>query len=285
MRTVAVREDARCTGPVNWCLRAIRMTRPGHLLARTVLIGLIAITISGVGHVLFRPAVHESRDAAELVNSIAGASGEIDTVPGDLAVELGYEPVAAGGRLIKPSGSCSTPVSLGPDVFEEVCRTHDLGYDLLRNAEEHGERLGSWARFALDRRLYMDLLSTCETVGCRTAATAYYTAVTTNSIRQGYGSPTDEPPTPWVGVGLLVICFAVLTDPRLGFRSMVLWPVRSGEFPVESSGQALSGTSLISKRVQAALADLAAGMRKLRPLPTTPGGGSWRHRKAFRSTV
>lgn len=218
IRAIAMKTETY-PGPIHRCIAIIRKARPMCLLGRTVLIGFLAMVISGIGHILANPAPEESQEIADLVDHLAKGSHETDPVPADLATGLGYEPVVTGGKMAKPTGGCSTPIPLGPDAFEEACRTHDLGYDLLRTAEANGRRLGVWARFELDRRLYIDLLSTCQTLRCRTAAATYYTAVTTNSIRQGFGAPNDEPATPWVGVGLLVICFALLSDPRGGLRA------------------------------------------------------------------
>lgn len=95
--------------------------------------------------------------------------------------------------------------------------------DVLRFAEADGDRLGAWARFDLDMRLYADMLEPCETVTCQATATAYYTAVTTNSIRQGYKAPTEEPTLPWLGVGLTVLGLALI--PPVGY----LWRRRQEE--------------------------------------------------------
>jgi hypothetical protein len=266
-------------------MAVIRRARPARLLARILMIGCLAIAISGVGHVLANPARDESTEMASLVSRLAEGSDQTRPVPDDVASSLGYEPVAAGGRLTKPTGGCSTPIPLGPDVFEEACRTHDLGYDLLRSAEEDGHRLGVWARFELDRRLYLDLLSTCETLRCRTAAATYYTAVTTNSIRQGFGAPTDEPTTPWVGVGLLVVCFALLSDPRGGLRAMAGRFTRDTltPFPVDQD-RPVSDPSAEHGMKRGRIADL-------RPIHSSARGRlgagwhPWRHRRFGRSTV
>ena len=53
------------------------------------------------------------------------------------------------------------------------------------------------------------MLETCETVTCLATASAYYTAVTANSIRQGYKAPTEEPTVPWLGVWLIVVGLAL----------------------------------------------------------------------------
>ena len=265
-------------------MAVIRRARPARLLARILLIGSAAIVMSGIGHVLANPAREESQAVADLVSRLAEGSNQAGPVPHGLSSSLGYEPVAPSGKMTKPTGSCSTPVPLGPDTFEEACRTHDLGYDLLRSAEEEGHRLGVWARFELDRRLYLDLLSSCETLRCRTAAATYYTAVTTNSIRQGYGAPTDEPATPWVGLGLLVICFAILSDPRGGLRARAR-RLDQAQIPIVASQPRAGSEPLVgSQRSRDQIA---------RPILTPMIGQAamaarshiWRHRRYRRSTV
>lgn len=115
-------------------------------------------------------------------------------VPDDFATVLGYHPVVRAGALVRPDGSCSSPVPL-PDGFEPTCAQHDLGYDLLRYAEVKGGALGPWARSALDRRFGSRLRASCADpagLGCLVAAGTAYAAVQANSIRQGDGVPGPE---------------------------------------------------------------------------------------------
>ena len=183
----------------------IRKVRPGRALLKTFVIGFAALVVSGIGHALFHPVQTESTEAARLVSSLAEGRADLDVVPTNFESELGYRPILEGEALVNPRGGCSAPSRIGPKAFDTPCRTHDLGYDTLRYAEATGIRLGAWARLDLDRRFYADLLQTCETVTCKATATAYFTAVTANSIRQGYKAPMAEPTMPWVGVALGVV--------------------------------------------------------------------------------
>ena len=193
----------------------LRKVGPTRILLRIVVIGFVALVISGIGHALSHPARNEPNEAAMLVDSLTEERATLASVPTSFDRNLGYQPVAVAGNLVNPSGGCSTPGRIGPESFDTACRTHDLGYDVLRFAEVDGDRLGAWARFDLDFRLYADMFEPCETVRCQATATAYYTAVTANSIRQGYKVPTEEPTVPWLGVGLIVLGLALI--PPVGF--------------------------------------------------------------------
>lgn len=176
-----------------------------RIVFRVGVIGFLALVISGIGHSLLHPARNESNEAVRLVGLLTEEQATLSSVPTSFDSRLGYQPVAVAGNLVDPNGGCSTPGGIGPESFDTACRIHDLGYDVLRFAEDGGDRLGAWARFDLDLLLYADLLETCQDVMCRATATAYYTAVTANSIRQGYKAPTEEPTVPWLGVGLIVL--------------------------------------------------------------------------------
>ncbi len=189
-----------------------RFARPSlAFLARTLIFAMVAVATSGVAHAMSQPAVADSDDAVRIVDSIVAGHADVADVPSDFVDELGYQPVSSEGTLINPNGGCSTPGATGPERFATACRTHDLGYDVLRYAEQEGVRLGAQARFELDRRLYADLLATCETPTCTATATAYFATVSANSIRQGYKAPHAEPAMPWVGLMLAVVALGAVT--------------------------------------------------------------------------
>lgn len=213
-RTLIAAAHEGWTGTVKSTRRHMSSVRPLRVVGRTVVFGSAAIVASGVGHALFHPVRDESGEAARVVASMIHQRATLNMVPTSFDAELGYEPVVEVGVLLNPNGGCSTPGQIGPGSFTTACRTHDLGYDMLRFAEVTDARLGAWARLGLDRRLYRDLLRTCETVTCRATATVYFTAVTANSIRQGYVAPTAEPTMPWVGVALSVVGLAMVTAPN-----------------------------------------------------------------------
>ena len=158
------------------------------ILAAGVLLGLLSTPASASSS----PDPVAARAVRAL---IAGTAHEARAVfPGDFAAVLGYHPVVRAGVLVRPDGSCSSPVPL-PDGFEPMCAQHDLGYDLLRYAEAKGEALGPWARSALDRRFGARLRSSCGDAagpGCLLAAGTAYAVVQANSTRQGDGVPGPE---------------------------------------------------------------------------------------------
>src|SRR5690606_7452925 len=128
-------------------------------------------------------------------------------VPDDFAEVMGYEPVNEDGRLVRRDGGCSIPG--GGGAFEAACRAHDFGYDLLRYGERTGHRLGPDLRLEIDRRFHQDMLEACTATGCRLRAHVFSLGVALNSIRQGYSTPLEEPPTPWILAGLATVGLAL----------------------------------------------------------------------------
>jgi hypothetical protein len=187
--------------------------------------GFVVIFASGIGHVVRHP-VDDSGDSARIVTSLIDGKATLELVPDSFEDDLGYRPVLAEGTLINPKGACSTPGGVGPDSFRTACRVHDFGYDILRYAEGRGTRVGPWARFDLDRRLYADLLIACDTVTCEATATVYYTAVTLNSIRQGYVAPTEEPTVPWAITAVGVVGLATAPTKRLKWKQPTIDALR-----------------------------------------------------------
>ena len=164
----------------------------------------MTITISGVVHAVRFISPDSDTPAGELVTGIVDGTPEARLVPTDFDSVLGYDPIVDDDALLRPDGGCSTPGFEGRADFQRACRTHDLGYDTLRYAEATGSRLPWTARFDLDRRLYTDLLETCEDAACVAEASIYYGAVTANSVRQGFKAPREEPGTPWAVLALAV---------------------------------------------------------------------------------
>ncbi|MQY29605.1 hypothetical protein [Nocardia aurantia] len=143
-------------------------------------------------------AVPENPSARVAVLNLTGAQPDSATLPDDFAVSAGYVPGIRDGLLVDPSGDCSSPVPLPAD-FTVACQAHDLGYDLLRYAYDHGEPLGPWARQAVDagfgRHLHTICAGRADTVsrlGCDLVATTADTAVDLNSRRQNYATPLPE---------------------------------------------------------------------------------------------
>ncbi|MEU7220616.1 hypothetical protein [Nocardia iowensis] len=141
----------------------------------------------------------ESAEARAAVTELtSGGPGSLTAIPDDFSAQFGYRPSTVGGLVVNPRGDCSSPVTL-PVEFETACKAHDLGYDLLRYAEQRGEPLGPWARQALDSTLDRHMHESCDTrtdpfsrARCNAMAAIASTFVDLNSRRQGYGAPVAE---------------------------------------------------------------------------------------------
>ncbi len=126
-------------------------------------------------------------------------------------------------RGVHVGGGCSTP--WGDDDtrwdFSVGCKAHDLGYDLLRYAEEKGEPLGPDPRRRLDRQLADDMHGQCErnpqgSAGtCGIVATLYSAGLVANSWHQRWGPPRAEPIGLWTAGLLVVIALLVVRVPVL----------------------------------------------------------------------
>ena len=183
---------------------------------RTLVLGMVTILVSGAAHAVAQPATDSSGQAAELVEGLSTGIVDPEDLPPGFTDEMGYAPSHFSGTLVHPRGGCSTPGGFGPDRFTRACQVHDLGYDVLRYAELDGARLGAKARLVLDWHLYDELLHSCESPTCSVTATVYYTAVSLNSVRQGFKAPHEEPVTPWTMLAFAVFGLSAVSRRWLG---------------------------------------------------------------------
>jgi|GEM_PF-170665 len=158
-----------------------------------------------------------------------GGQGPLTAVPAGFASVMGYTPAPtrmADGtvRLAKPAGACSAPGGGAPFGFEQVCKVHDYGYDLLRYADATGEHLPAEARRQLDAMFDHDLHARCRTIGrglagtgCHLLAEGFTAIVAVNSWRQHYGNPARESLPAWT-IGLALPVLAAPFLPRLSRR-------------------------------------------------------------------
>lgn len=169
-------------------------------LVRTVLQGALFATLL-LAHLWVSPparATDPSREpvgatadpAASAVRWLIGADAglAVAALPPDFSDVMGYLPEYIEGRPVDPDGDCSSPIPL-PEQFETACKTHDLGYDLLRYADRTGRPLGSWARAGLDRMLIDQMRASCHDPACFVAAELSRAGLAVNSWRQDYGPP------------------------------------------------------------------------------------------------
>ena len=145
---------------------------------------------------------------AALVAAPAGQD-PLAAVPADFASVMGYTPVPvpmADGtlRLAKPDGACSAPGGGAPFGFQQACKVHDYGYDLLRYAHATGQQLPAAARRRLDAMFAHDLHARCQATrhglaaaGCNLVAELFSAGVSVNSWRQHDGYPATERLPEW----------------------------------------------------------------------------------------
>jgi RHS repeat-associated protein len=109
---------------------------------------------------------------------------------------IDFRHTKAGNRAMRGEGGCSHVASKGGFFnFRNACRTHDLGYDLMRWFGSSGF-LGS-SRAGVDLLFLNDMRADCRARrylvplegACNAVAGVYYGGVSGNSVRQGYGVP------------------------------------------------------------------------------------------------
>jgi hypothetical protein len=135
--------------------------------------------------------------AGKVVDALTGTAPEqaLEALPADFGAVLHYQPQLLNGRPSNPGGACSSPIPL-PDRFEDLCRTHDFGYDMLRYAQRHGQPLGPWARTSLDRMLIDSMHESCSNPACHWAADLARVGLAFNTWRQHAGAPVSRESLP-----------------------------------------------------------------------------------------
>lgn len=131
--------------------------------------------------------------AGRVVAALTGPDPQqaMQVLPDDFEVLIGYHPQLIDGLPSNPDGACSSPIPL-PGQFEDLCRTHDFGYDLLRYAQRHGQPLGPWARTSLDRMLIESMHHSCSNPACHWAADLARIGLAFNTWRQHAGTPVSN---------------------------------------------------------------------------------------------
>ena len=126
----------------------------GSFLARFAALSVLGVCLSGVGHSL---AASGSTDVGwdRLVKGVI--AGDVTDVPVGFVDVMGYSPALENGRLVRPDGNCSSPLS--PPEFEFACRAHDFGYDLLRYGERTGRGSSPDLRGLIDAQFRRDMLA------------------------------------------------------------------------------------------------------------------------------
>ncbi|CCH34728.1 acyltransferase family protein [Actinosynnema sp. NPDC047251] len=215
-----------------------------------VLVVAVAVFVCGV--VASRPAgagddgpltgdvLVAARAVEAMTRPISGVS-PLTSFPADFRTVTDRVPavvVAPDGttRAVDPTGGCSGPAGDTEWDFGVGCRAHDLGYDLLRYAEEKGRPLPPEARKALDARLGADMHAQCDLnprdsgARCHAVARLYAAGLEFNSWRQRWGPPGNEPILAWGFGSAVVVLLIIARLPRR--RAASAGPVRS-----ESTGE------------------------------------------------
>ncbi|MDT7785348.1 MAG: hypothetical protein QOF58_3767, partial [Pseudonocardiales bacterium] len=194
---------------------------------------VITLAVFVCGVIASRPAtgddgVLSNGDVVAAANAVQAFSAPSAThdpkinLPSDFAEELARDPktvMAPDGtlRVVDVSGGCSGPAGDTEWDFSVACRAHDMGYDLLRYAEQKGHALGPDARRALDDRLTTDLHAQCRLnprdseSSCHAVAETYALGLKFNSWRQRWGAPGHEPVVAWA-FGSAVVVFLLLAQ-------------------------------------------------------------------------
>lgn len=176
--------------------------------------------------------VAKAQQAIDDLLNPRGGRDPIADMPADFTAVTGHTPVrmpAPDGttRAVHPGGGCSSP--WGDDNtrwdYSVGCKSHDLGYDLLRYADAKGQPLSPDLRERLDDQLSADMHAMCDinprgSAGtCQVVASLYSVGLVVNSWHQRWGPPRSEPIGTWA-FGLIVIALLlavgvpVLTRPR-----------------------------------------------------------------------
>lgn len=202
------------------------------VVGTTAWLVLLVLAVTSLGFVASRaeavprqgPLRQDTAAAQRAVEALLAPDTSPDALallPPDFTEVTGVVPGAAPARdgsvrAVHVDGGCSTP--WGDDNtrwdFGAACRSHDLGYDLLRYAEKKGQPLGPEVRKALDDRLSTDMHATCEHNPrgsqrlCETVASVYSAGLVVNSWHQRWGPPVGEPIVPLLAgvaaIGLLL---------------------------------------------------------------------------------
>lgn len=208
------------------------------LRVRAVLTALLVVVLTtvvgaGVGAASGRTPT-TGRSAAPAV--VAGVE-----VPAGFAARAGYDPalrvLPSGPRWTRPDGGCSSPWGGTRYGFDDACRAHDLGYDVLRDAAATGRPWSGTARLRVDLQFAEDVLARCGSLpagdrsGCVAVAGVFAVAVGLNSVSEAFSVPGPvslaRVALP-AGGGLLVLVGGLLLARRGRWPSGVVATVPAG---------------------------------------------------------
>ncbi|MFD8498583.1 phospholipase A2 [Amycolatopsis sp. NPDC059657] len=195
---------------------------------------LVVLVVFGFGFVASRapspadtgpppPDVAAARAAIDALVHPGTRPDALAKLPADFTAYTGIRPGALAARdgtvrAVHVDGGCSTP--WGDDNtkwdYSAACKSHDLGYDLLRYSASKGHPLAPDAREALDDRLSADMHAMCHinpmnSPGtCQVVASLYSAGLVVNSWHQRWGPPVGDPIGPMLAGVAVIGCLLVL---------------------------------------------------------------------------
>lgn len=196
-------------------VRRLRRLALASLCGGVLALGAVALEPSAhAGQISADTTAAPDSEAVRTASLLARDVGGTEYFSPSVVAGLGYSPALEGRIASKADGDCSSPIPL-PESFEPACRTHDLGYDLLRLAHRHGDPLPEGLRRELDAQFSRAIHASCDehgerepgghrfslraradNAGCHAMASIAYKAVQINTMRQGNGAPVEES-LPW----------------------------------------------------------------------------------------
>ncbi len=202
---------------------------------------LIAIVLAAAGFAVVAsrpdPPDHHAPtgDVAKVAEAIEAQldpeSGRdpIALLPADFAEVTGGAPEhlrAPDGtlRAVYPKGNCSSPWGDTRWDYSVGCKAHDLGYNMLRYAQEKGQPLAPDLRERLDDRLSIDMHAQCvhnprDSAGpCDLVASLYTVGLVVNSWHQRWGPPRNEPVGPWSVAMVVIMLLVAVRAPAMARR-------------------------------------------------------------------
>jgi hypothetical protein len=200
-----------------------RLPHLGWLTVVVLLAAAFAVIASRPSPLRIQPPTGQAAQAQRAIEDQLARDGRatLADLPADFTRVTGHKPElvrAPDGttRAIHPAGGCSSP--WGDDNtrwdYSVGCKAHDLGYDLLRYADDKGQPLDPDLRRRLDDRLSADMHGMCVLNPrgsgglCQVVATVYSWGLVVNSWHQRWGPPRVEPIGPWT-IGLIVIALLI----------------------------------------------------------------------------
>ncbi|WP_245975918.1 phospholipase [Amycolatopsis palatopharyngis] len=190
-----------------------------------------------------RPDVAQAQQAIGTLLSPGATSTTLELLPADFTQVTGVQAGEAVApdhtvRAVHVDGGCSTP--WGDDgtrwSYGTACKSHDLGYDLLRYSAAKGQPLGPELRQAVDDRLSADMHAMCRinpqgsATLCGAVASVFSAGLVINSWHQRWGPPVGEPVGPMLA-GVAMIGFLLIFRLRGWLHVRKVAPARGASTP------------------------------------------------------